>query len=149
MSIDLAGPSVGSAAVARGRSRATWRKRAGVAASALLFAAGGMLATASPAAADGPCPANRLCIYDQPNFSGNRILSASTNACFLMRSFDFGTIVSYDNNLPVDARVWTAVSEGPYLNARTLPAGGFSSNVSQIGLGVYLFDEVCMGNARP
>jgi hypothetical protein len=123
------------------------------AASALLFAAGGMLATASPAAADGPCPANRLCIYDAPDFGGDRIASGSTNACFALRSFEFrfGSIVSYDNNLSVDAVVWRYAGFGtpqPYEAVRTLVADKFSSNIGVPGLGGDA-DKVCMGNARP
>ncbi|MEE1809072.1 peptidase inhibitor family I36 protein [Streptomyces sp. BE133] len=128
----------------------TWKNRTATAASALLLAAGGMLASASPAAADGPCPANRLCVYDQSSFAGNRIASASTNSCFFPQDFTFGSIVSYDNNLSVDAKVWHYYANtNSYSVARTLVAGGFSSNIGIPDLGVAYGDLVCMGNARP
>ncbi|MFJ8001428.1 peptidase inhibitor family I36 protein [Streptomyces sp. NPDC096310] len=119
-------------------------------ASTLFCVAGGMLATAAPAAADGPCPANRICIYDEINFRGNRILSGSTNACFSPQdfAFTFGTIVSYDNNLPVNATVWGIYIDG-YHADRTLVSGGFSSNIGIANLGGYPLDKVCMGAARP
>ncbi|MFC7585742.1 peptidase inhibitor family I36 protein [Nonomuraea antimicrobica] len=131
----------------------TWKRKTATAASALLFAAGGMLVTAPPSAAALSCPVNRLCIYDKPNFGGNRIASGSTNACFSLRDFEFtfGTIVSYDNNLSVDAIVWRYMGFGtpkPYQAARTLVAGKFSSNIGVPGLGGDA-DKVCMGSARP
>ncbi|MEV6149731.1 peptidase inhibitor family I36 protein [Nonomuraea sp. NPDC052129] len=110
---------------------------------------GGMLVTASPAAADGPCPANRLCIWDKPNFEGNRIITGSTNACFEPQDFRFGAIVSYDNNLPVDGLVWRHVDWGRYTVIRTLVVGKFSSNIGDPNLGLASYDKVCMGSARP
>ncbi|MGW2512095.1 peptidase inhibitor family I36 protein [Streptomyces scopuliridis] len=130
----------------------TREKRSATVASALLLVAGGMLATASPAAADGPCPANRICVYDEPGFGGNRIASGSTNACFYPQdfAFTFASIVSYDNNLSVDAQVWHYyANDGGYLPARTLVAKKFSSNIGVANLGAYPGDMVCMGNARP
>jgi hypothetical protein len=126
----------------------TWKRKTAIAASALLLAAGGTLATASPAAADGPCPKNRLCIWDDNDFRGQRIASGSTNACFTMGDFSFVVIVSYDNNLPVDAIVWHRVGNR-YDAARTLVANGFSSRIGDPGLGLGHMDKVCMGNARP
>ncbi|GAA3668207.1 hypothetical protein GCM10022224_035540 [Nonomuraea antimicrobica] len=122
----------------------TWKRKAAAAASALLFAAGGMLVTASPAVADGPCPANRICIWDQPNFKGNRVLSGSTNSCFRSHSFPFSSIVSYDNNLSVDAIVWH-YNGVEYKAARTLVAGKFSSNIGDPDLAFHYRDQVCMG----
>ncbi|WP_329084987.1 peptidase inhibitor family I36 protein [Streptosporangium sp. NBC_01469] len=129
----------------------TWTKKAATAASALLFAAGGMLVTASPAAADGPCPANRLCIWDQPGFGGDRIISGSTNACFTLRFHGpFDVIQSYDNNLSVNAIVWhTGAATGNWYEARTLVKGGFSSNIGVSGLGAGYSSKLCMGNASP
>ncbi|MFI5754350.1 peptidase inhibitor family I36 protein [Streptomyces sp. NPDC051569] len=127
-----------------------WKKRIASTASVMLLAAGGMMATASPAAADGPCPASRICVYDKDGFTGNRIASASTNSCFFPQDFTFGTIVSYDNNLSVDAKVWHYYANiGAYQLARTLVAGGFSSNIGVPDLGAAYGDLVCMGNARP
>ncbi|MFE4536434.1 peptidase inhibitor family I36 protein [Streptomyces scopuliridis] len=128
----------------------SWKKRTASTASVMLLAAGGMMATASPAAADGPCPANRICVYDATNFGGNRIASGSTNSCFFPQDFTFGTIVSYDSNLSVDAKVWHYYADvGVYKAARTLVAGGFSSNIGVPNLGAAYGDLVCMGNARP
>ncbi|MEV5672856.1 peptidase inhibitor family I36 protein [[Kitasatospora] papulosa] len=128
----------------------TWKKRIAGTASVMLLAAGGMMATASPAAADGPCPANRLCIYDGANFTGNRIASGSTNSCFFPQDFTFDAIVSYDNNLPVDAKVYHYYADiDAYTVARTLVSGGFSSNIGVANLGGAFGDLVCMGSARP
>ncbi|WP_329074365.1 peptidase inhibitor family I36 protein [Streptomyces niveus] len=132
-----------------GGTHVTWKKRTGTAASALFLVAGGMLATAAPAAADGPCPANRICIYDQPNFGGNRITSGSTNACFYPQSFTFGRIASYDSNLSVDAIVWHNYYSNQYDKARTLVANRFSSDIGDPDLGTSQLDLVCMGDARP
>ncbi|WP_329084933.1 MULTISPECIES: peptidase inhibitor family I36 protein [unclassified Streptosporangium] len=129
----------------------TWTKKTAAAASALLVAVGGMLVTASPAAAALSCPVNRLCIYDRASFGGERIASASTNACFTMEEFKtFEHIVSYRNNLSVNAIVWHVdFNSWGYVKARTLVAGGFSSDIGDDGLGAMSMDKVCMGNASP
>ncbi|WP_329428865.1 peptidase inhibitor family I36 protein [Streptosporangium sp. NBC_01495] len=130
-----------------GRIYVTWTKKAATAASALLFAMGGMSVTASPAAADGPCPAKRLCIYDLINFEGNRIASGSTNACFEIDDFAFDReIRSYDNNLSVDAAVWhRSVYTGLWTKERTLVANKFSSDIARFNVGGTRNAQVCMG----
>ncbi|MFC8826584.1 peptidase inhibitor family I36 protein [Streptomyces sp. NPDC057137] len=123
-----------------------WKKKSASVFSALAIAGAGMMAAAPPAAAaPGDCPAARLCIYDGTNFSGDRITSASTNACFTpWDTAAFGSIHSYVNNGPVTARVFDQVGT----LVRTMPAGGFSSNIgTPVGGGSS--DHVCLGNARP
>ncbi|MFC7585739.1 peptidase inhibitor family I36 protein [Nonomuraea antimicrobica] len=111
-----------------------------------------MLVTASPAVADGPCPANQLCLYDGRHFTGNRIISRSTNACFYPQDVSdrFRAIMSYDNNLPVHAMVWSyRYDTGGYSATRAMPTGGFSSDNGGTNLGAFEMDQVCMGHARP
>ncbi|MET9553586.1 peptidase inhibitor family I36 protein [Streptomyces sp. NPDC006645] len=123
-----------------------WKKKAASVFSVVAMAGAGMLAAAPPAAAaPGDCPAARLCIYDGVNFSGDRIISASTNACFSpWDTFVFGDIRSYANNGSVTARVFN----GSGTLIRTMPAGGFSSDIGT-PLGGGPSDSVCLGNARP
>jgi hypothetical protein len=114
--------------------------------------AGRRRGTASPAAADGPCAANRLCIYDLSHFRGNKIVSGSTNACFEIGDFTFEReITSYDNNLPVDAIVWhRSQYTGAWTRERTLVKGGFSTDINVFQLGLTPNAQVCMGpTARP
>ncbi|MFE9294403.1 peptidase inhibitor family I36 protein [Streptomyces niveus] len=123
-----------------------WKRKSASVFSALAIAGAGMMASAPPAAAaPGNCPAARLCIYDGVNFSGDRIISASTNACFTPWNITvFGSINSYVNNGPVTARVYN----GSGTLVRTMPAGGFSSDIgTPVGGGQ--FDNVCLGDARP
>ncbi|MFG2627634.1 peptidase inhibitor family I36 protein [Streptomyces sp. NPDC048473] len=129
-----------------------WKTRAATAITGFSLVTGGMLATAPAAEAVGGCASGYLCIYDGSSFTGEKIVSASTNSCFTMKNFvDFDWIASYVNNLPVTATVWTASNELPYgmSKARTLPAGGFSSKIGISGLGSDYYDQVCMGNAKP
>lgn len=123
-----------------------WKKKSASVLSVLAIAGAGMMASAPTAtAAPGDCPAARLCIYDAVNFGGDRIISASTNACFSpWDTFVFGSINSYVNNGPVTARVFN----GAGTLIRTMPAGGFSSDIgTPVGGGSS--DSVCLGNARP
>ncbi|MFF8712583.1 peptidase inhibitor family I36 protein [Streptomyces sp. NPDC015184] len=116
---------------------------------ALALTGGGMLATAAPAQADGPCSSGALCLYDQDDFQGNRILTRSTNTCFNVGavSSSFYEINSYDSNLSVNGYVWDYIGNGTYEKVRTLVAGGFSSNVGFDGLGSPA-DWICLGNAN-
>ncbi|MEU6406218.1 peptidase inhibitor family I36 protein [Streptomyces sp. NPDC046985] len=110
--------------------------------------AGGVLATAPSAGAAGGCPSSRLCVWDGTNFTGHRILSASTNSCFYTGAFTFGYIRSYSNNLPVDATVWQRDDiEGDWYEVRTLVAGKFSSDIGIYGLGAG--GAVCEGSQTP
>lgn len=123
-----------------------------VTASMLTLTMNGSLMTAPTAAAVGNCPSGYLCIYDESNFSGQKIVSASTNSCFDPHAVvaNWNYIQSYANSNSVDAVVWHySYADFTYKKARTLPAGGFSSNIGIGGLGGYYGDKVCMGNARP
>ncbi|MFE3604143.1 peptidase inhibitor family I36 protein [Streptomyces sp. NPDC059142] len=126
-----------------------WKKKSAAILTALGIAAGGMVMAATPAAAVADCPAARLCIYDETNFGGDRIVSASTNACFTpWNTVRFGYIRSYVSNSSVTAKVWHKNSGSGYTAVRTLPAGGFSSDIgTPVGGGEH--DKVCMGNATP
>ncbi|MER6917130.1 peptidase inhibitor family I36 protein [Streptomyces sp. NPDC000594] len=126
-----------------------WKQRSAAVFSALALAGTGMAVSVTPAAAAGGCPAARLCIWDGPNFTGDRIASASTNACFRPYGHAaFAHIRSYSNNLPVTARVWEPNSPTTWSVTRTLPAGGFSSDIGNpVGAGPD--DYVCMGSAQP
>ncbi|CAM5710716.1 hypothetical protein SBADM41S_07511 [Streptomyces badius] len=67
-----------------------------------------------------------------------------------MGAYDFDWIASYKNNLPVEAVVWVSHDKYPWFReARTFPAGGFSSRIGIAGLGGEYYDQVCMGNAKP
>ena len=124
-----------------------WIARAATATSALTLMAGGALAGAMPAAAVGGCSSGYLCIYDGDNFTGDKIVSASTNACFYIKSVNsnFSYTQSYVNNLPVDAALWGDGGSGDQMvKLRTLPSGGFSSSTP-----IKLEIMVCMGSAKP
>ncbi|WP_079033367.1 peptidase inhibitor family I36 protein, partial [Streptomyces avermitilis] len=124
-----------------------WKRIFATSAATLTLLGGSMLATAAPAQADGTCPSNALCIWDSTSFGGLRILTRSTNTCFNMGKFDFGYIRSYDNNLSVNGYVHNYAGSGVWYQARTLPAGGFSSDIGVPGLGGLAEDWVCMGSA--
>lgn len=126
----------------------SWKRKTAATVSMLTMAAGATLMAAQPAAAVGNCPSGYVCVYDESNFSGNKIVSASTNSCFAPWKFDFGYIRSYVNN-SVDAMVWHYSSSGEWYKARTLPAGGFSSDIGIYNLGGLTGDYVCMGNGKP
>ncbi|MCX4739199.1 peptidase inhibitor family I36 protein [Streptomyces antibioticus] len=127
-----------------------WRKGIATAAAAVALVGGGTLATATPAQADGTCSSKSLCVWDGTNFSGQRVLTKSTNTCFNIGQFDFGYIRSYDNNLSVNGYVWQ-LRDGDsglsYYRDRTLPAGGFSSDIGVDGLGGGLHSWICLGSA--
>ncbi|WP_405391083.1 peptidase inhibitor family I36 protein [Streptomyces sp. NBC_01102] len=126
----------------------SWIARTAAATSVLTLVAGGVLAGATPAAAVGGCASGYLCIYDGWDFTGNKIVSASTNACFRPKgvSSNFTYTRSYVNNLPVDAALWGNDGSGSDQQAkiRSLPSGGFSSAIP-----VVYEVSVCMGGAKP
>ncbi|MFG3407150.1 peptidase inhibitor family I36 protein [Streptomyces sp. NPDC048142] len=123
----------------------SWRQNTAIGVSALALLAGVSLATATPASAVGGCASRYLCVYDRTQFGGEKIVSASTNACFNLFEFlDFGSVNSYVNNLPVNAYLWEFDTGTGWSKARTLVAGKFSSSIP-----VNTAWSVCMGNARP
>ena len=126
----------------------SWRLKAATAISTIAMTVGGMLATAPHAAAVGGCSSGYLCVYDGTDFTGDKIASASTNSCYDILAFtDFGYIRSYVSNLSVKALVWNYYASGGWTVARTLPAGGFSSDIGISGLGEY--GAVCTGGQVP
>ncbi|MEU2407739.1 peptidase inhibitor family I36 protein [Streptomyces sp. SM1P] len=128
----------------------SWTKRAATTVSGMALVAGSLLAGAPSAQAAGACASDALCIYDGSSFTGKKISSRSTNSCFSTSSYDFDWIASYKNNLPVKAIVWVPHDKYPWFReARTFPAGGFSSRIGVDGLGGEYYDQVCMGNAKP
>ncbi|WP_405390867.1 peptidase inhibitor family I36 protein [Streptomyces sp. NBC_01102] len=125
-----------------------WKKKSAAILSTLAIVGGGMMLTATPASAVADCPAARLCIYDGTNFTGDRITSASTNACFYpWDTSGFNSIRSYVSNSSVTAKVWE-YNGSSYTAVRTMPAGGFSSDIGTAVAGGY-WDKVCLGNATP
>ncbi|MFJ9622037.1 peptidase inhibitor family I36 protein [Streptomyces sp. NPDC101181] len=126
-----------------------WKRKSAAALSVLALAGSGIAMSATPASAADDCPAARLCIYDGTDFTGDRITSASTNACFTpWNTVAFGSIRSYVSNSSVTAKVWKKNSGSGYTAVRTLPAGGFSSDIgTPVGGGQY--DKVCLGSATP
>lgn len=122
----------------------SWRQKTAIGVSACALLAGGLLATAAPASAVGGCASGYLCVYDRINFGGEKIVSASTNACFDLFEFEFGSVNSYVNNLPVNAYLWEFDTGTGWSKVRTLVAGGFSSSIP-----ANTAWSVCMGNAQP
>ncbi|MFD4016833.1 peptidase inhibitor family I36 protein [Streptomyces sindenensis] len=113
--------------------------------SAFAALAGASLATATPASAVGGCAKGYLCVYDRTVFGGEKIVSASTNSCFnLFEFYDFGSVNSYVNNLPVNAYLWEFDTGTGWHKVRTLVAGKFSSSIP-----ANMAWSVCMGNAQP
>ncbi|WRZ45127.1 peptidase inhibitor family I36 protein [Streptomyces sp. NBC_00151] len=94
---------------------------------------------AQAASTDGVCPSGDLCLWEYANYTGGRLISASTNACVEVTSGPYG-YKSYISHLPVTAVLWYG---GQAL--RTLPAGGFSSNFGQY----YLADYICTNGRSP
>lgn len=128
-----------------------WKAKTATALSAVAIAVGGGLATAPHAAAAGDCASGYLCVWDGANFTGHRIATASTRSCFDILAFsgephNFNYIVSYSSDLPVNAVVWDRTGSG-WVSARTLVAGGFSSNIGISGLGI--IGAVCEGGQVP
>ncbi|MET8927312.1 peptidase inhibitor family I36 protein [[Kitasatospora] papulosa] len=123
----------------------SWRQKTAIGVSTLALLAGSALAIAAPASATGGCASGYLCVYDRIQFGGEKIVSASTNACFdLFEFLDFGSVNSYVNNLPVNAYLWEFDTGTGWSKARTLVAGGFSTSIP-----VNTAMSVCMGSARP
>ncbi|WP_055589329.1 peptidase inhibitor family I36 protein [Streptacidiphilus griseoplanus] len=107
-------------------------------------------APASAAVGTGGCPASTLCVWDGDGFTGFEIKSTSTNSCYLIQSASpgFSSVVSYVNNLPVDAYVWDTNDYNIWYKHRTLVSGGFSSNIGVTNLG-YPFGTVCEQSQNP
>ncbi|TDD28980.1 proteinase inhibitor I36 SMPI [Actinomadura sp. KC06] len=126
-----------------------WKQKTASVAAVLACAAGGVVAGAAPAQADGPCPSGALCIWDQTSFQGNRILTRSTNACYRLGNYTFFGVDSYDSNLPVNGYIWHWQGGANWTRERTLVSGGFSSNIGVPGLGALPDDYLCMGSATP
>ncbi|MEV6261123.1 peptidase inhibitor family I36 protein [Streptomyces sp. NPDC051784] len=101
-----------------------WRRLV-LAGSALAMTVGGV-AVAAPAQAAPSCPSGSLCLWEYADYSGDRVMSASTNACIRID----GVQRSYISHLPVKAVLWQQQTFAPYdfFAVRTLPAGGFSSD---------------------
>ncbi|MER6504362.1 peptidase inhibitor family I36 protein [Streptomyces sp. NPDC001455] len=115
------------------------------------LALGGSLVVASQANAVGGCASDGLCVYSGANFTGSKITTRSTNSCFSLYDgiggpFENGRIVSYVNNLSVVAYIWDYnYTNKTWSKSRTLPSGGFSSDIRPNGLGFM----VCQGSAHP
>ncbi|MCA1271295.1 peptidase inhibitor family I36 protein [Streptomyces rubiginosohelvolus] len=90
--------------------------------------AGSAIVAAPPAQAAPFCPSGHVCLWRYANYSGERVVSASTNACIRIP----GSAIqrSYINNLPVTAVLWQQLDSAPWTHfpVRTLPVGGFSSD---------------------
>ncbi|MER6917132.1 peptidase inhibitor family I36 protein [Streptomyces sp. NPDC000594] len=125
-----------------------WVKRSAAVISTLAVAGAWATVSAAPATAAGGCPTARLCVWDGTDFLGTRIASASTNACFFINdTAGFSSVRSYSNNSAVSGKIYE-YGPGGYFAARTLSAGGFSSDIgTPRGGGVA--DMICMGNATP
>ncbi|MFG2477555.1 peptidase inhibitor family I36 protein [Streptomyces fagopyri] len=94
---------------------------------------------AHAASTDGSCPSGNVCLWANANYTGKRIISASTNTCVdagIAGAFGYR---SYISHLPVTAILW---NNGP---VRTLPAGGFSSDFGTW----YTFDFICTNGHTP
>ncbi|MER5766714.1 peptidase inhibitor family I36 protein [Streptomyces sp. NPDC001985] len=135
--------------IREGENTVNWMKRSAAVLSVLAVAGAGMLVTAPSAAAAGDCAPNRLCVWDGVNFSGTKITSASTNACFRPISTPgFSEVRSYSNGLSVDAKIyeWNGLMDNWIIKG--LPSGGFSSDIV-VPRGGGNLDRVCMGSATP
>ncbi|WP_424216095.1 peptidase inhibitor family I36 protein (plasmid) [Streptomyces sp. BI20] len=124
---------------------------------ALMTAAGGLIATAPAASAAEACPADRLCLYRSTQFRELSFVAASTSACFDLEGYGMGRlsngIVAYKNNLPVKATTYA------WLNGKTPRLEEFwaqryvinpGSSSSDTGMR-YKGDRawVCTGNLKP
>ncbi|MEU2470953.1 peptidase inhibitor family I36 protein [[Kitasatospora] papulosa] len=111
-------------------------------ASALALTVGGSMASSTAAHAastDGSCPSGNLCLWEYPNFTGARVITASTNACVPVKYVN-QFAQSYKSHLPVTA-VLRYDDDPP---VRTLPAGGFSS-----AFPVVMFNFICTNGKTP
>ncbi|MGW1819354.1 peptidase inhibitor family I36 protein [Streptomyces sp. NPDC002125] len=98
---------------------------------------------AQAASTDGSCPSGNLCLWDNTNFTGARLISASTNACIrVLPSQAFKQ--SYISHLPVTAVLWSGSYSWDVEPVRTLPSGGFSS-----AFPVAYYDFICTNGRVP
>ncbi|MET9952478.1 peptidase inhibitor family I36 protein [Streptomyces sp. NPDC006339] len=119
----------------------------------------GLTATASPAAAAEPCPAERLCLYSGTGLEGLQFVAGSTQTCFWLGRYGLGEgsagINSYVNNLPVTAQVYqfdtTGLSSADHILRGSIRSGGASSNTgaSDPTSPWHRLDKVCTGGADP
>ncbi|MFF3832564.1 peptidase inhibitor family I36 protein [Streptomyces sp. NPDC002458] len=94
---------------------------------------------AHAASTDGSCPSANLCLWEDANFTGPRLISASTDTCIWVKpSHQFA--LSYISHLPVTAKLWY-----DHELLRTLPSGGFSSSFSSH---IY-FNYICTNGNTP
>ncbi|MFH9858862.1 peptidase inhibitor [Streptomyces sp. NPDC017202] len=131
--------------------RQKWQKGSAVMLTSMVMAAGGTVATASPASAAQACPADNLCLYAYTAFSNMKLRTVKTNECFQLALYDLidgDGIMSYRNNLPVKAVLWhtTNVAPKPWEALGTIGAGSFSSNTSGNFSAAIL---VCTGGRSP
>ncbi|MGW6654523.1 peptidase inhibitor family I36 protein [Streptomyces rubiginosohelvolus] len=121
-----------------------WRKFI-LSASTISLVIGGSMATSTAAHAastDGKCPSGNLCLWDNTNFTGARLITASTNACIYV-GLAHKYKQSYISHLPTKAVLWYAASGEPE-PVRTLPSGGFSS-----AFPVAYYDYICTNGNTP
>ncbi|WP_371613346.1 peptidase inhibitor family I36 protein [Streptomyces clavifer] len=81
---------------------------------------------AQAASTDGSCPSGNLCLWENTNFTGARLITASTNACIRV-GIAHQSKQSYISHLPVTAVLWIGSYSWEVEPVRTLPSGGFSS----------------------
>ncbi|MFF8691987.1 peptidase inhibitor family I36 protein [Streptomyces sp. NPDC015144] len=97
---------------------------------------------AHAASTDGSCPSGNLCLWDNTDFTGARLITASTNACVKVGLAHMWK-QSYISHLPVTAVLWYTTS-GPDEPVRTLPSGGFSSAFPRA-----YYDTICTNGNKP
>ncbi|KUN81820.1 hypothetical protein AQJ64_21765 [Streptomyces griseoruber] len=114
------------------------------------LAAGGTVATATPASAAQACPADNLCLYASTGFNNMGLRTVKTSECFQLAFYnliDGDGILSYRNNLSVKAVLWhTSNVNLEWVADGTISAGSFSSNTSGNFSDAVL---VCTGGRSP
>ncbi|MGW1327621.1 peptidase inhibitor family I36 protein [Streptomyces antibioticus] len=98
---------------------------------------------AHAASTDGSCPSGNLCLWENTNFTGARLISASTNACVEVKTGSHPYKQSYISHLPVTAVLWSG-NVWHVEPVRTLPSGGFSSAFPAAS-----FDFICTNGKTP
>ncbi|MGW5582456.1 peptidase inhibitor family I36 protein [Streptomyces sp. NPDC003857] len=125
------------------------RRRVATVVAGLAIAVGGAAATATPAAAVGGCPSDKLCLYSGANFTSLKFTAASTQACFDLDDYGLANNVrSYVNNLPVNAVMYEMYPAGTYTAIGTIRPGGFSSDTANTEIYSWAI-AVCMGGVNP
>ncbi|MET9041633.1 proteinase inhibitor I36 SMPI [Streptomyces sp. NPDC004362] len=125
-----------------------WRKSSAAMLASVALAAGGTIATASPASAAQTCPADNLCLYASTGFNNMGLRTVKTSECFQLAFYNLsGGIWSYRNNLSVKAVLWhTSSVNQEWVADGTISSGGFSSNTSGNFNNAVL---VCTGGRSP